>query len=213
MGGAVAGGALGGAMFKGEMGWRRHGNAAKSVGNGSIEFFNDVKFNWSISPPSIPSTSFSRGMMQVALEFDRSNYRIGDRDIEFSRREPDRAPNLSLTLLTQRLFQSPNATVSRFVLTNWDGDDLWGYFLEPGGPSSTEEGSDQRILPGTYDMIWRVCPQCDHTQIYVVANVPGRTAILMHTGNYTTIQAAVYYPARIMELKMGITEHFIVQTC
>ena len=32
-------------------------------------------------------------------------------------------------------------------------------------------------------MIWRVCPECDHTQNYEITNVPGRTAILMHTGN------------------------------
>lgn len=56
------------------------------------------------------------------------------------------------------------------------------YVLEPGGPDSETEGSDKRIKAGSY----RVKPYSSfkYKDVYKLEDVPGRTYILIHSGNY-----------------------------
>ena len=60
------------------------------------------------------------------------------------------------------------------------GTDISGYMLEPPGQSSEEEGSDQRIDAGTYNL------ELNTGKKYGLRldDVPGRSDIIIHTGNY-----------------------------
>lgn len=84
------------------------------------------------------------------------------------------------------------------VTRQWEGDDstvgelAWekdgikhsGFMLEPAGPSSVQAGSDLRISPGTYWLdehngtIFR--------GVFRLRDVPGRSDILIHSGNRGT---------------------------
>ncbi len=59
---------------------------------------------------------------------------------------------------------------------------LNGYFLERSGPSSTEEGSRLRIMPGTYNIVPH--NTTDHPNTFELQLVPGRSGILILSCNY-----------------------------
>lgn len=56
--------------------------------------------------------------------------------------------------------------------------------LEPGGPDSTVEGSNLRIPEGEYQL--RPYSSQKHPNAYELVDVPGRTNILIHSGNFHT---------------------------
>ncbi|MEM1269828.1 MAG: DUF5675 family protein, partial [Bacteroidota bacterium] len=70
------------------------------------------------------------------------------------------------------------STTSTFTIT---GTHFSGYILEPAGPSSTVSMSDRRIMPGPY----RLSPHHGrrHRDTHVLRDVPGRSAILFHSGS------------------------------
>ncbi|HNP20299.1 MAG TPA: DUF5675 family protein [Fulvivirga sp.] len=87
-----------------------------------------------------------------------------------------------VSILVTRFMQTNNSTTSTFTLTDPNGNSLSGYFLEPRGPGSTINGSDQRILTGIYDVSqWN---SVDHPNTFILNNVPGRSYVLLHPGNY-----------------------------
>ncbi|WP_238130993.1 DUF5675 family protein [Vibrio cincinnatiensis] len=56
------------------------------------------------------------------------------------------------------------------------------FVLEPAGPDSVTEGSDKRIKAGSYKLHPYSSPK--YPSVYELQNVPGRTYILIHAGNY-----------------------------
>lgn len=56
------------------------------------------------------------------------------------------------------------------------------FVLEPAGPDSITEGSDKRIKAGTYKLLPYSSPK--YPNVYELKNVPGRSFILIHAGNY-----------------------------
>jgi len=87
--------------------------------------------------------------------------------------EPDR-----YYLNAERFVETENSTISNFCFP--DGTD--GYFLEPSGPSSRIEGSGLRISSGVYEVGSHNSTKFPNSLI--LKGVPGRSAILMHPGNY-----------------------------
>jgi hypothetical protein len=104
----------------------------------------------------------------------------------------ERSPNLSnmetqrYTIEMQRIAESPNATVSEFTAYGpVPLKPITGYFLEPGGPSTTKSGLDRRIPAGTYNMKWTYSKHFK-TYMYLISNleVSADRGIRMHKGNY-----------------------------
>ncbi|HHF3043506.1 MULTISPECIES: DUF5675 family protein [Vibrio] len=56
------------------------------------------------------------------------------------------------------------------------------FVLESAGPESMTEGSDKRIKAGTYKLLSYSSPR--YPNVYELQNVPGRSFILIHAGNY-----------------------------
>lgn len=56
------------------------------------------------------------------------------------------------------------------------------FVLEPGGPDSTTAGSDKRIKAGRYKLVPYSSKR--YPGVYELQNVPGRSKILIHVGNY-----------------------------
>jgi hypothetical protein len=56
------------------------------------------------------------------------------------------------------------------------------YILETDGPGSTTVGSDKRIKAGKYTLKKYSSPK--YPTAYKLFNVPGRTKILIHSGNF-----------------------------
>ena len=87
--------------------------------------------------------------------------------------------NEHVKLHVQRTRETPNATLGTMTI---DGrTDTW-YILEPGGPDSTVAGSDKRINAGTYTL--KPYSSAKYKDVYELQQVPGRTKILLHSGNY-----------------------------
>ncbi len=84
-----------------------------------------------------------------------------------------------LRLEVMRKHSTEDTTIS--VLTI-DGKDSGLFILEPGGPDSTEKDSGLRILEGEYDLVPYSSKK--YPNAYQVLGVPGRTKILIHSGNF-----------------------------
>lgn len=78
-----------------------------------------------------------------------------------------------------RIKQHGETTVGKLTI---DGDSKTWFVLEPGGPDSKTEGSDKRISVGTYALL--PYSSAKYKNVYELQNVPGRTKILIHAGNY-----------------------------
>lgn len=78
--------------------------------------------------------------------------------------------------------------VDRTVSTNMstistldiDDGNMTGYFLEPSGPSSIQEGSGLRIQEGIYQLKHHSGPKFSNH--FELQDVPGRTNVLIHGG-------------------------------
>lgn len=78
-----------------------------------------------------------------------------------------------------RIKQYGETTVGKLTI---DGESKTWFVLEPGGPDSKIEGSDKRISVGTYPLL--PYSSAKYKNVYELQNVPGRTKILIHAGNY-----------------------------
>ncbi|WP_232304731.1 DUF5675 family protein [Agarivorans gilvus] len=85
----------------------------------------------------------------------------------------------NLKIKVKRLKQGTKSTLGSLKI---DGVAKSWYVLEPGGPDSQQEGSDHRISTGTYKLKPYSSPK--YKNVYQLLNVPGRTNILIHAGNY-----------------------------
>jgi hypothetical protein len=81
---------------------------------------------------------------------------------------------------TFRIEETANSTTSTF---NIPGTKITGFILEPGGPSTSTSGKDQRIPEGTYNVDDHNTKK--HPDSYVLSNdqVSQDRAILIHPGN------------------------------
>ncbi len=80
-----------------------------------------------------------------------------------------------------RFLTTNEATISEIYWEDLYGNFNSAFVLEPAGPSSTIEGSDLRIMPGSYELMpysSRAYPSAFELQ-----RVPGRSKILIHSGN------------------------------
>lgn len=85
----------------------------------------------------------------------------------------------STTIEVDRFKQTDDSTIGRLTV---NGTTIQGYTLEPPGPDSNEEGSDQRIPAGTYPLT--PYSSDDHPDSYQLQGVEGRSLVLIHSGNY-----------------------------
>ncbi|CCN68937.1 DUF5675 family protein [Vibrio nigripulchritudo] len=85
----------------------------------------------------------------------------------------------TLNIKVVRIKQHTDTTLSRFKI---EGKTSNMYFLEPGGPDSKVAGSDKRISVGRYKL--KKYSSAKYPKAYELLNVPGRTKILIHSGNY-----------------------------
>ncbi|UTV99856.1 hypothetical protein KDW99_01520 [Marinomonas rhizomae] len=100
--------------------------------------------------------------------------------------------NAPVSLRLDRQEVSANAT--RGVLTISGKAGSW-YVLEPSGPDSAEEGSDQRIPAGSY----RIAPYSSpkYPNAFELKDVPGRTYILIHPGNFHSNTEGCLMPGKV----------------
>ncbi len=83
------------------------------------------------------------------------------------------------TIRIRRIKQYGETTIGKLTI---DGVNKHWFVLEPGGPDSRIEGSDKRIEAGTYSIL--PYSSAKYNSVYELQNVPGRTKILIHAGNY-----------------------------
>ncbi|SON52944.1 DUF5675 family protein [Vibrio tapetis] len=69
------------------------------------------------------------------------------------------------------------------------------FVLEPAGPDSITENSDKRIKAGSYRLLPYSSPK--YPNVYELQNVPGRTFILIHAGNYHKDTLGCLMPGKI----------------
>ncbi|WP_417552529.1 DUF5675 family protein [Marinomonas fungiae] len=100
--------------------------------------------------------------------------------------------NATVLLRLDRQESSANAT--RGVLTISGKSGSW-YVLEPGGPDSMEEGSDQRIPVGSYHVKPYSSPK--YPDVFELQSVPGRTYILIHPGNFHRNTEGCLMPGKV----------------
>ncbi|WP_067216753.1 DUF5675 family protein [Marinomonas gallaica] len=90
--------------------------------------------------------------------------------------------------------QETSANATRGVLTIGGKAGTW-YILEPSGPDSTTEGSDQRIPQGTYRVTSYSSPK--YPDAFELKDVPGRTYILIHPGNFHSNTEGCLMPGKV----------------
>ena len=79
----------------------------------------------------------------------------------------------------KRIKQYGETTVGKLTIS---GESKIWFVLEPGGPDSRVAGSDKRIETGTYKLV--PYSSAKYKNVYQLKNVPGRTKILIHPGNF-----------------------------
>ncbi len=82
-------------------------------------------------------------------------------------------------LSLRRIKQHGETTLGTLTI---EGINKSWFVLEPGGSDSMVEGSDKRIPAGTYKV--EPFSGTKYKNVYELKNVPGRTYILIHAGNY-----------------------------
>lgn len=100
--------------------------------------------------------------------------------------------NATALLRLDRQESSANAT--RGILTISGKSGSW-YVLEPGGPDSMAEGSDQRIPAGSYHVKPYSSPK--YPDVFELQSVPGRTYILIHPGNFHRNTEGCLMPGKV----------------
>ncbi|MDR0969400.1 MAG: DUF5675 family protein [Lentimicrobiaceae bacterium] len=115
---------------------------------------------------------------------------VSETTIEIAENDP-----YTLTIEMQRIAESSDATLSEFTAFGpVPYAVVTGYILEPGGPSTTASGQDQRIPAGTYS----VDPYSSKTykDNYIISNglVSPDRHILIHVGNYHSNTAGCLLP-------------------
>jgi len=84
-----------------------------------------------------------------------------------------------VTINVRRTKQLGETTLGKLTI---EGKNKSWFVLEPTGPDSVEEGSDKRIKAGTYKVV--PYSSSKYPDVYELKNVPGRSFILIHAGNY-----------------------------
>ncbi|MGR5150171.1 DUF5675 family protein [Photobacterium alginatilyticum] len=84
-----------------------------------------------------------------------------------------------LIINVKRIKQLGETTLGKLTI---EGKSKSWFVLEPSGPDSIAEGSDKRIKSGTYTVMPYSSPK--YPNVYELQNVPGRSYILIHSGNY-----------------------------
>jgi len=100
-----------------------------------------------------------------------------------------------VTIYSERFLTGDNATISRFsAVSPQSVRRINGYFLEPGGPSTTKSGQDKMIPAGTYTV--EPYSGTDHPNTWIIYNdqVSKSRAILIHTGNLPCHTAGCQLP-------------------
>jgi len=87
--------------------------------------------------------------------------------------------NNRATIRLSRTAETDEATLGELTI---DGTDFSAFSLEPAGPDSVIEGSGLRIPAGTFEVIRVNSPK--HGNTFGIENVPGRSNILFHIGNF-----------------------------
>ena len=93
--------------------------------------------------------------------------------------------NNAVIINAQRLVESPDATVSSFIAYGRISyANVIGYFLEPGGPSTTTPNQDKRIPAGSYNI--EPYSSNSYPNNFRIYNdfVSKERKILIHSGNY-----------------------------
>lgn len=85
----------------------------------------------------------------------------------------------TLIIRLNRKKQLGETTLSKLTI---DGLNKSWFVLEPAGPDSNISNSDKRIFCGTYKVKPYSSPK--YPNVYEIKNVPGRSYILIHAGNY-----------------------------
>lgn len=85
----------------------------------------------------------------------------------------------SITFTLNRTTSANDTTLGTLSIKGYSK--TW-YILEPGGPDSTTEGSDKRIKAGEYTL--KKYSSHKYPTAYELFSVPGRTKILIHSGNF-----------------------------
>ncbi len=92
---------------------------------------------------------------------------------------------LGVTIYSERFQYSDSSTISRFYASSSDNcvELVTGYFMEPAWNFSESmlEGSNRAIYPGEYEVI--PYSSAKYKDNYKLEDVPGRSSILIHTGN------------------------------
>ena len=95
------------------------------------------------------------------------------------------------TIETDRFMFTDQSTISSYTI---DGSNS-GYFLEPrmGTPTEAQtEGSNTAITAGTYHL--NPHNTSNYSNVFRLVGVPGRTAVLIHAGNYPADTRACLLP-------------------
>ena len=82
-------------------------------------------------------------------------------------------------MYVKRIKEYGETTLSELKIS---GSQKSWYILERGGPDSEIEGSKKRIKAGKYLLAHYSSPM--YKDVYQLKNVPGRTSILIHSGNF-----------------------------
>ena len=93
----------------------------------------------------------------------------------------DTYPGVTITV-NRNDFYDTHTTGSLTVSSPLSNESLNGVTLEPEGPASTVANSNKCIQSGTYDVVPH--HPISNQSSYEIQNVPGRTSVLMHVGNY-----------------------------
>ena len=108
------------------------------------------------------------------------------------------------TIVTHRIAESPNSTLSSFTAIGSRGQSLSGYFLEPGGPSTLTSGMDRRIPQGVYHMSWTYSNHFERNMYLITSlSVPASRGIRMHIGNFDYDTEGCFLPGSSYGMKNG----------
>ena len=86
----------------------------------------------------------------------------------------------SNNLIINRIKETQYSTLSEF---HFENNDLKGFILEPGGPSSSKSGSQLRIPSGNYGLEYKYSTTFKMKMLFLTG-VVGRNSIMLHWGNY-----------------------------
>jgi len=186
----------GGAMAELQGGEFRHGFISAGLTKGLTPAFSDVKYlkvgdNISIAQAAIAAVvggtisevtggKFANGAVTAAFaNVCNQQKSAAVRAAQKGQVTSEDITGTKTTVRIRRFAETDEGTIGELTV---DGTDFKAYTLEPAGASSVVEGSDKRILAGTYEV--ERYNSAKYKSVYEVQNVPGRTKILFHVGNF-----------------------------